>query len=130
MNAPFHASPVLLRVALTLVALQGLLLVGYAVLEAFAVSGGRVSMGVTTAVFFAAYGAGLLACAFALPRGRGWARSPIVLAQLIWLGVAWSFKGDPTTWVAVLVAVVAVLVLVGILHPESRRATDADQPSS
>ena len=98
-------------------------LLGYAVLEAFAVTGGRVTMGATTAIFFAAYGAGLLACAYGLPRGGAWARSPLVLAQLIWLGVAWSFRGGSTTWVSVLLAAVAAVVLVGLLLPASRRAT-------
>ena len=58
-------------------------------------------MGVTTAVFFAVYGAALLLCAWSVHRGQSWARSPIVLAQLIQLGLAWSFRGGDTTLVAV-----------------------------
>ena len=38
---------------------------------------------------------------------ESWARSPVVLAQLLQLGVAWSFRQEPTTWVAVALAVVA-----------------------
>lgn len=103
-------------------ALQGLVLVGYALLEAASISGQRVTMGVTTSFFFAAYGAVLVGCGWGLARARSWARSPGVLAQLIWLGVAWSFRGGETTWVAVLLAAAAVVVLVGIFLPASTAA--------
>ena len=74
---------------------------------------------VTTSLFFAVYGVGLLFCAWQLTRGQSWARSPVVLAQLIQLGVAWSFRGGDTTWVAIALAVVAVVVLAGFLHPRA-----------
>jgi hypothetical protein len=83
-------------------------------------------MGATTAVFFAAYGGGLLLCAWQVTRGHSWARSPIALAQLIQLGVAWSFRGGGTTWVAVGLAVVALVVLAGLLHPASVKALAED----
>ena len=63
-------APAPLVVAAALVAVEGLLLVGYAVLEALAISTGRVTMGATTAAFFLAYGAGLLLCAWGLWRVR------------------------------------------------------------
>ena len=113
------ANPAPLVVATSLVAVEGLLLLGYAVLELASVSADRATVALTTAVFFAAYGALLLGCAWALTRGRSWARSPVVLAQLIQLGLAWSFRGDGTTWVAVALAVVALVVLVGLLNPVS-----------
>jgi hypothetical protein len=118
--------PVRLRVAGALVALQGVVLVGYAVLEAVWVSAGRVTMGVTTAAFFAAFGALLVWCGRGLARARSWSRSPSVLAQLIFLGVAWSFRGGGTTWVAILLAVSAVVVLVGVLSPASTARLTAD----
>ena len=119
-RAPIAPTP--LVVAAGLVAVEGLLLVGYAVLEALAVSTGRVTMGVTTATFFLAYGAGLLLCAWGLWRVRAWARGPVVLAQLIQLGVAWGFRGGQTTVVAVGLAAVALVVVAGVLHPASTRA--------
>jgi hypothetical protein len=112
--------------AAALVAVQGLVLLGYAVAEAWALSGSRVAMGVTTAAFFAVYGGGLLWCARALFRLRSWARSPVVLAQLIWLGVAWSFRGGATAWVTALLVVTAGVVLVGVLHPRSTTALAPD----
>ncbi len=50
-----------------------------------------------------------------------------MLAQLLQLGVAWSFRGGDTTWVAICLAVVAVIVLAGILHPQSVDAL-SDEP--
>ncbi|MEP9361571.1 hypothetical protein ABLE68_01310 [Nocardioides sp. CN2-186] len=114
--------PAPLLVAASLVAVEGGLLVVYAVLEIFSVGSGRVTMGVTTALFFALYGAGLLACAWALSRRGSWARSPIVLAQLIQLGLAWNFRGGDTTLAAVVIALVSVVVLAGIFHPASLEA--------
>jgi len=73
------------------------------------------------------YGAGLTVAAWALLRARSWARAPVVLAQLIQLGVAWSFRGGASTAVAVALAVVAILVLGGVLNPASLRATEDDQ---
>ena len=86
-------------------------------------------MGVTTTLFFVVYGVGLGLVAWQLRRLRSWARAPVVLAQLIQICVAWSFRGGSTTLVAVALSVVAVLVLAGIFHPASIAAmdtTDAD----
>ncbi len=112
-------NPAPLIVAASLVAIEGLLLVGYAVLELASVSSDRVAVAVTTSVFFAAYGVLLLAGARAITRGESWGRSPIVLAQLIQLGVAWSFRGADTTLVAITLAVVALVVLAGLFAPSS-----------
>ena len=114
-------APRSLLVAAGLVVLEGLAFCGYFVLELWHLSSGRMVMGLTTALFFGAYGAGLLACAVGLVRGLTWARSPVLLAQLIQLPVAWSFRGGQTTPVAVALAAAAVVVLVGLLHPASTR---------
>ncbi len=120
-------TPAPLLVAASLVAVEGGLLLVFAVLEIFSVGSGRLTMGVTTALFFALYGAGLLACAWALSRRGSWARSPVVLAQLIQLGLAWNFRGGDTTLAAVAIAVVAAIVLAGAFHPASLEAL-ADRP--
>jgi hypothetical protein len=120
-----HPAP--LVVAASLVAVEGVVLVALAILEVASLSSQRVTMGVTTAGFFAVYGAALLLCAWSVHRGHSWARSPIVLAQLIQLGLAWSFRGGDTTVVAVGLAVVAVVIVLGLLHPASLAAL-ADDP--
>ncbi|MDF1603717.1 hypothetical protein [Nocardioides sp. YIM 152315] len=120
-------TPAPLIVAVSLVAVEALLLLGYAVLELVSLDADRAEVALTTTVFFALYGGGLLCCAWALSRLSSWARSPVVLAQLIQLGVAWSFWGGETTAVAVAVAAVAVIVLVGVFHPASLAALAAEE---
>jgi hypothetical protein len=121
------ANPATLVVAASLVAVEGLLLLGYAVLELANLSSDRVAVAVTTTLFFGAYGGLLVGCAWALIRRQSWARSPAVLTQLIALGVAWSFRGGNTTGVAVAVAVVAVVVLIGLFNPASIEALSDSQ---
>lgn len=111
-------------VAASLVAIEGVLMLVLAVLEAASLSSG----GVVLAGFFLVYGAGLLLCAWSVYRRQSWARSPIVLAQLIWLGLAWNLRGGDGTWASVGLAVVAVVVLAGVLHPASIDAL-SDRPS-
>ena len=49
-------------------------------------------MGLTTSAFFLAAAAGLAWCAWSLWKVRRWARGPVVMAQLIQLGLAWNFR--------------------------------------
>jgi hypothetical protein len=96
------------------------------VLEIASLSPGRVTMGLTTAAFFAAYGALLVFCGWQLTRGSAWARSPVLLAQLIQVGLAWSFRTGGTLAVAIGLAVLAAVVVAGLFHPASMRALDRD----
>ena len=121
-----RALPPPLVAAASLVAVQGVVLVLYGVLEAFSISSDRVAMGATTAAFLAAFGVALVACGWLLAQGRAGARGPALLAQLMWLGLAWSFRGGGTTVVAVVLVVVAVVTLAGLLHPQSMEALDRD----
>lgn len=118
--------PVLLTLGAVLTALEGLVLVVYAVLEVAHLDADRVSVAVTAAVFFGLMGAGLLLCATGLWRRQSWARSPVVVAQLITLLTAYSFVGGETTWVAVVLAAVSGAALVCVLHPQSIAALAAD----
>ena len=121
-------NPPPLVVAASLTAVEGLVLLGYAVLELASISSDRVAVALTTALFFTAYGGLLVAGAWALAHRRSWARSPVVLAQLIQLGVAWSFRGGDTTVVAVVIALVAVVVLIGLFVPSSLAALSDEDP--
>ncbi|MDN5892955.1 MAG: hypothetical protein L0H93_02920 [Nocardioides sp.] len=114
-----HPVPAPLTVAVSLAGVEGAVMLGYAILELANSSADRLAMGVTTAVFFAMYGVGLAIAAWAVHRRHSWARSPIILAQLIQLGLAWNLRGGETTVVAAVLAVVAVIVIVGLLHPAS-----------
>jgi hypothetical protein len=118
-------APAPLLVAASLVAVEGLLLALLAVVELGSLSSDRLTLGLTTTVFFVAYGALLVWSARAVTLGRSWARSPIVLSQLILLGLAWNNRD--TVLVAVGLAVVAVVVIAGLMHPDSIDAL-SDEP--
>jgi hypothetical protein len=109
-------------VAAALAGLEAFALVAQGVTLLPSLQGERLAMGVTTAVFFIAYGAGLGWCAWQLSRLQSWARSPVVFAQLIQLGVATSFWGGGTTYLALMLGVSALIVIAGVLHPQSLRA--------
>jgi hypothetical protein len=118
--------PATLTVAVVLVGVEALALVVLAVLEMSSLSVGRVTMGVTTAVFFLVYAGALLLCCYGLLRLVSWARSPIVLAQLIQLGLAWSWRDTPA--VAVPLALVSVAALVAVFAPPSLEALEPQVP--
>ncbi len=117
-------NPAPLTVAASLVTIQGGLLLVFAVLELASVSSDRISLGVSTAIFFLVYGALLVLCAFALTRQQGWARGPVLITQLIQLGLAWNLRD--TALIAVLLVVSALVVLAGMLHPASIAALTDD----
>lgn len=126
MPAP-ASNPAPLTVAASLVAIQGVLLLGFAVLELANISSARISLGLSTAIFFAVYGAALALCAWALTRRQGWARGPVLLTQLIQLGLAWNLRD--AALVALVLAVSALVVLAGVVHPASMEAL-ADDPTA
>jgi hypothetical protein len=108
-----------MQAAAVVVALEGLTLAGVGVAEIFAIHSDRVALGVTNTVFFLLYGALLVWSARALLYQQSWSRSPIVLTQLIQLGVAWSFAGGDTRWISVLLAIPALGVLAAMLAPST-----------
>jgi hypothetical protein len=113
-------------VAASLAIVEGVLLVLYGLAELTAIEAEKAVMGASTTVFFLAYGAGLAFCAWRIYRRESWARAPVVMAQLIQLGVAWSFWGGSSTPAAVALGVVGLVVLVGIFHPASLAALSDD----
>ena len=108
-------NPPPLTVAASLVVLQGLALLTLGALELADLTSGRMSMGVSTGVFFVGYGALLVACAWGLTKRQGWTRGPVLITQLIQLGIAWNLRDDPLA--ALGLAVTAAVVLAGVLHP-------------
>jgi len=125
---PRPQAPAPLLVAAAVVALEGLVSIGFGVAEALHTTGERVAMGATTALFFVAYGAGMLLCGRGLTRLQTWARGPVLLAQLISLGLAWNFRDAGTALASVGFAVPAAVVLVGMLHPRTIEALNDDVP--
>lgn len=111
--------PHTLTVAGVLLGLEATAVIAFGVIETGQIRASRAVVGVGVAVVMLSYGLLLAAVARGVLRGRRWSRGPAVATQLIFLPIAWSFRGAATTWVAVVVAAVAVAVLVAILHPRS-----------
>jgi hypothetical protein len=124
---PRPAPPATLVGAAVLVGLEGLFLGVLAVLELAALEGGRLTLGITTALFFLVLGAALVFCAWGLFRVRSWARGPVVALELIGVLLSFSFWGGETTLVAVVILLVSLAALVGVLHPASTTALAADE---
>ncbi|MCW2817682.1 MAG: hypothetical protein JWR20_1140 [Marmoricola sp.] len=114
-----HGTPAPLSAAAGLTFVQGVLALLYGIGEVASLSSGRLTMGLTTAAFLVGAGVALLLCAWGLHAVRPWARGPVLLAQLLLLGLAWNFRSGSTLVVAVLLAVTAAVVLAGLLHPRS-----------
>ena len=106
-------------VAAVSLALEGLLGLGYAGVALGQARMSRAVVGVGVAILMATFGLLLLLVARGVFLGRRWSRGPAVVAQLILLPIAWSFRGGGTTWISVTLAVLAIAVLVGVLHPRS-----------
>ena len=104
----------------SLAGLEGLVLLLLAALETASVDSERLSLGVSTAIFFALTGAAVLGCAWGLLRLASWARGPLLLAQLIALGLAWNLKDAPL--VALVLVGCGLVALAGMLHPDTMRA--------
>jgi hypothetical protein len=117
------SAPLPLKVAAAIALVQGVVLVGLAVAETASLDVSRLEMGTTTAFFFAAYGLGLLACAWALVRRRTWGRGPVLLAQFVQLGLAWNFR-DGMLWLSAVLAVAALVALVCLVQRDSIAALE------
>jgi hypothetical protein len=120
-----HRPPYLV-VGAALALAEGLVLLGYAVLEVVNAASGRLGPAVSTALFFAVLGTALVVCARGLWRLDSWARSPVVVVQLIVLLTSWSFVGGRTTPVAVVLAAVSLSTLFCLFHPRSIEALASD----
>ncbi|WP_344216811.1 hypothetical protein [Kribbella sancticallisti] len=117
-----------LKLAAAVVAAEGLVVAVLGIVEAITIHGDRLVLGLTTTGFLLLYGAGLLLVARGLYRLSTWSRGPAVFAQLIQLGVAWSFWGGSTSAVSVVLAIAAVAVLVALFQKVSMEAL-ADDPT-
>ena len=119
-----HGAPPPLVVAASLAALEAFVLAALGVLELASLRSVRLTMGVTTAAFFLAAAAGLAWCAWSLWKVRRWARGPVVMVQLIQLGLAWNLWAGSTKPLSAGLAVVALVAMVGLLHPASTAALE------
>ena len=120
MTTPAGRNPFLLLAAVGL-GVEALAALVFGVLEAAAISPLRVVMGLGVTVIMLGYGLLLAFVARGVARARRWSRGLAVTTQLILLLLGYSFRPPPTTWVGLLMALLALAVLVGLLAPPSTR---------
>ena len=111
--------PAPLLVAALLLALEALSALVFGVIALTQIRVSRAVVGSGVAIWMIGYGVLLLAVARGVFRGKRWSRAPALATQLILLPIAFSFRNEPTTWVAGAIAVAAVGTIVGLLHPRS-----------
>lgn len=92
------------------------------VLDAADISSDRVGFGVGAGVLLTAYGAGQAWAAWRVTQGDAWARSPLIVTQLIQLLLAWNLRTSDSAWMAIVMAVAAVIALGCLLAPPVTRA--------
>ena len=114
-----YSRPAPLVIAAVLVAVEALAAIGFGAVVLSQIELTRAELGGGVALLMLGYGLLLVFVARGVLLGRRWSRGPAAATQLILLPIAWSFRGSPTTWVAVLIAVTAVAILVGLVHPRS-----------
>ena len=125
-------SPLPLRIAALVVGLQSLILLGLSFEVFFDVSKENLRASTGVGVMLLVLGVGLGLAALGLLRSRNLARGPVMVAQLISLGLAWNlFRTDEdlpgVELVGALIAAAAVIVLALMLTPSAREAL-ADRP--
>jgi hypothetical protein len=113
--------PSSVRIAAVLVLLEALALIGYGALVLGAL-GGDAAAALSTGVFFVAYGVALLLAVRGLRQRASWARSLVVVTQLLMLGIAWNLREQPTSVVAGALAAAAVVTVAAMLSPSAAGA--------
>jgi hypothetical protein len=112
-------SPISLRLAAAIAALESLLLVVVAILGLITPSNVGVAVGL--GALYVVVALGLALAAVGLWERRSWGRAPVVLAQLVIAGVAWDVRKDETG-LAIVGGALALGALACVLHPASTRA--------
>ena len=111
---------------------QATALLGLAVLDLTHLVADRVGLGVGIAGMLLVFGGGLAIAAIAVMRGRYGGRGPVLVAQLISLGLAWNLRDagdDVVRGVSPVLALAALVVLVCLFSGPGRRAMSRDEPA-
>ena len=124
--------PLPLMLAAILAGLQSLFLIGLAIEVFFDVSKENLRISSGVGLLLLLLGVGLGAAAIGIARSAHIARGPVIVAQLISLGLAWNlFKTDEelpgVEIVGVVLVILAAIVLTALATPSARVAL-ADRP--
>ena len=120
-SRPDRTARILLLVAFTVVSLEALVLL---VIATLAIADGNLS-GAGTGVFLGVYGLAQVWAAWQVLGGHSWARSPLVVTNIIQVVVAVTQSGVPLVLTALLV-LAGVTVLACLLLPPVTRALSED----
>jgi hypothetical protein len=124
---PTGAARNFLLVAAAIVLAEALTCVVLAVLGAIDLGGDSVGSGIGVALILGVYGLFQAWAAWRVTEGDQWARSPLVVTQIIQLIIAFNLADIPV-WISVLVGASAVVTLACLLAPPVTRALSPDQP--
>ncbi|KRC64442.1 hypothetical protein ASE12_06465 [Aeromicrobium sp. Root236] len=127
-----HERPVgtarnLLLLAAAIVLAEAVTCVVLAVLGVADLDGDSVGTGIGVSVILVVYGGFQAWAAWRLTLGEVWARSPLVVTQIIQLIIAFNLADIPG-WIPVLVGAAAAVTLGCLLAPPVTRALGGDQP--
>lgn len=129
----FQHARVPLLLAGLVTGLQSLVLIAFAVADFADLQPDREGIGLGIGLMLLGLGVGLALAAWAVGTGRHIGRGPVVVTQLIALGLSWNLiRGNANTadtrTIGILVALSAAIVLASLATPAAR-ATLADRPT-
>jgi hypothetical protein len=124
---PSGTARILLLVAATIVLAEALTCLVLAVLGVADLGEDSVGSGVGVSVILVVYGGFQAWAAWRVTEGAQWARSPLVVTQIIQVIIAINLADVPV-WINALVAASAVVTLVCLLAPPVTRALGSNQP--
>ncbi|MEV7397102.1 hypothetical protein [Aeromicrobium sp. NPDC092404] len=127
-----HAKPTgtarnLLLVAAVVVLAEAGTCVVLAVLGLLDLGGDSIGSGIGVSLILAVYGGFQAWAAWRVTEGDQWARSPLVVTQIIQLIIAFNLADVPT-WITVLLGSAAVVTLACLLSPPVTRALGDNPP--
>lgn len=113
-----------LRLSVVLIAVETLVVWVFVVVLGFAVSHDNSGFVVREIGFFVPYGVALPLLGWALLRRRRWVRAPLIVIQLLWIGVGWVLSGrEPLLGGGIIAVALGCIAL--LLTPSVRAAIDA-----
>ncbi|MGW0017726.1 hypothetical protein ACWDUD_05315 [Rhodococcus sp. NPDC003382] len=123
-ESPRSSVPSTVRIAGSLVVLEGIVAIGFAVYSVVRALSGTHDQSVTNgyglALWLGILFGGVLAAGIALLRGKRWGRAVAVVAQLLLLPVAWSLLTDSHQLVlGIVLSVIVVPALVLLFVPQT-----------
>lgn len=116
----------LLLVAAAIVVAEALTCVALAAIGLIDLGDDSVGTGIGVALILTVYGGFQAWAVWRVTQGEQWARSPLVVTQIIQLIIAFNLADVPA-WIAVLVGASAVVTLACLLAPPVTRALGSNQ---